>query len=140
MPEETQKRSTESLRNEYSEVSQYIRHFSTLRFAIFSVFFAVQAGLVAFAFDRGPLAATPVASARIGGLLVALVFWGYQERVIKLVAHFMQVAANLENQLGYSQISTIPPSRFPVPSINTVTRIFFPLVVLFWVYTLVILM
>jgi hypothetical protein len=133
MTEKSQSHSIESLRNEYSEVNENFRHFSSLRFAIFTVYFAVEAGILS-AFTSGNFNSIAVVS---GGLIITFVFWGYQERNIRLISHFMQVAAKLERQLGYTQISTRPPAKFPVPDINTITRLFFPLMIVFWIYTLV---
>lgn len=137
MAEKAKQPSIESAQKEYSEVNENFRHFSSLRFAIFTVYFAVEAGLFSAAFKIGEFDPTAVIYAKIGGLLITLVFWGYQERTVRLIAHFMKVAAKLESQLGYTQISTRPPAKFPVPDINTITRIFFPLMIVFWIYALV---
>jgi hypothetical protein len=136
MAEKSQPSSVENLRNEYSEVNENFRHFSSLRFAIFSVYFAIQAGIFAAAFKSGGFSECGVNFAKVGGLLITLVFWGYQERNVQLIAHFMKVATKLESQLGYTQMSTRPPAKFPIPDINTITRIFFPFMVIFWIYTL----
>lgn len=136
MTAKTKEQHIEDLRSEYSEVNENFRHFSTLRFAIFSVYFAVEAGVFSVAFKSGQFDPNAVIFAKIGGLLVTLVFWVYQERVVRLIAHFMQIATKLEKQLGYTQISTRPPAKFPVPNLNTITRLFFPLMMAFWIYTL----
>jgi hypothetical protein len=132
MAEKTLQPSLESLKTEYAQVNENFRHFSTLRFAIFSAFFAVQAGLLTAAFGCRKLAPNTDLFAKVGGLLITFVFWGYQERNIRLIAHFMHVAVKLEHQLGYAQISTRPPAKFPVPDINTITRLFFFLMFIFW--------
>jgi len=41
MSEQQQERSAENLRHEYTEAAQTIRHYANLRFALFSIFFAV---------------------------------------------------------------------------------------------------
>lgn len=134
MAEKAKQSSNESAQKEYSEVNENFRHFSSLRFAIFTVYFAVEAGILT-AFTSGNFNSIAVVS---GGLIITFVFLGYQERNIRLISHFMQVAAKLERQLGYTQISTRPPAKFPVPDINTITRLFFFLMIVFWIYTLVI--
>jgi hypothetical protein len=138
MDDSKQQRSFESLKNEYTEANQNFRHFSALRFAVFSVFFAVEAGIAAVAFSNGQFVPNAVIFAKVGGLLVTLVFWSYQERIVRLIAHFMKVAAELEQQLGYTQISTRPPAKVPFLDINTITRLFFPLLIVFWIYTLIV--
>lgn len=136
MAEKSNQRSLESIKNEYSEVNQNFRHFSSLRFGIFSVFFAIQAGIVTVAFSVDKFIPSASNAAKFGGLLVSLFFWIYQERIIRLIGHFMKVAAELEKQLGYTQISKRPPAKFPFFDINTITRVFFPIFVAFWIYTL----
>lgn len=44
MSGQPQGRSEESLRHEYTEVVQNVRHYSNLRFAVFTIFFAVPLG------------------------------------------------------------------------------------------------
>ena len=132
MAEKAKQPSIESAQKEYSEVNENFRHFSSLRFAIFTVYFAVETGILT-AFTSGKFNPNEVI---LGGLVITLVFWGYQERNIRLIAHFMQVAAKLESQLGYTQISTRPHARFPIPDINTITRLFFFIMIVFWIYTL----
>lgn len=134
MTEKEKQTSIESAQKEYSEVNANFRHFSSLRFAIFTTFFAVEAGILT-ALTNGSF---DPKEAIWGGLIITLVFWGYQERNIRLISHFMQVAAKLESQLGYTQISTRPRAKFPIPDINTFTRLFFFLMIVFWIYTLVI--
>jgi hypothetical protein len=136
MAEKTEQHSFEKLKNEYSEVNENFRHFSSLRFAIFSVYFAVEAAIFSAAFSSGKFGPSAIIFAKVGGLLVTLVFWSYQERVVRLIAHFMQVASKLESKLGYTQISTRPPAKFPIPDINTTTRLFFPIMIAFWIYSL----
>jgi len=137
MAEKAKQPSIESTQKEYSEVNENFRHFSSLRFAIFTVYFAVEAGLFSAAFNSKEFDKEATFFAKIGGLLITLVFWAYQERTVRLIAHFMNVAAKLESQLGYTQISARPPAKFPIPDINTITRLFFPFMILFWIYVLV---
>ncbi|MCZ2459622.1 MAG: hypothetical protein LC128_08335 [Chitinophagales bacterium] len=136
MKKQTEQRSLDSLKDEYSEVNQNFRHFSSLRFNIFTVFFAVQAGIAAVAFSEGKFIPNAPVAAKVGGILVTFFFWIYQERVVLLIGHFMKVATELEQQLGYTQISKRPPAKFPSLDINTITRLFFPILFAFWVYTL----
>jgi hypothetical protein len=138
MAEKTQSQAFELIKNEYAEANENFRHFSSLRFAVFSVYFAVQAAVFAVAFGNvGKIDPIAITYAKWGGLLATLVFWAYQERVVILVAHFMKVATALEKKLGYTQISSRPPAQVPIPDINTTTRIFFPVMIIFWIYTII---
>jgi hypothetical protein len=53
MSEQNQKRSEESLRHEYTEVALNARHYSGLRFAVFTILFAVLGGVGFVAFGKG---------------------------------------------------------------------------------------
>lgn len=129
-----QERSIESLKHEYADVTENIRHYSNLRFVIFSVFFAVMGGITLLAFSDSGV--TPLATrfAKVGGLLVTLIFWVYEERASQMFSHFSKVGIELESKLGYRQISTRPPGKFPVLEAKYVTRIFFVLWIAFWIY------
>jgi hypothetical protein len=132
-----QRRSLESIKHEYSDACQNLRHYSNLRFAIFSVFFAVTAGIIVVAFNNDNRV-TPYASqfAKVGGLLVTLVFWNYQERASLMAIHHAKVASELEQFLGYSQMSTRPRNRFLSYEAKYITRIFFLFLTVFWAYTI----
>jgi hypothetical protein len=137
MEDKTQRQPQESLKNEYSEANQNFRHFSSLRFAVFSVFFAIEAGLANAAFNAdGTFTSDAINYAKVGAILITLVFWSYQERIAQLITHFMKITAELEKKLNYTQVSSRPPARFPSFDLNTITRIFFPLLIAFWIYTL----
>lgn len=129
-----QERSIESLKHEYADVTENIRHYSNLRFVIFSVFFAVMGGIVLFAFSSSGI--TPLAArfAKIGGLLITLIFWIYEERASQMFSHFRGVGIELESKLDYRQISTMPPGKFPILEAKYTTRIFFILWTAFWIY------
>lgn len=75
MGERNQPRSEESLRHEYTEVVQNIRHYSNLRFAVFSIFFAVLGGVGIVAFGKGQFDEHAAVVARIGGFPVIALFW-----------------------------------------------------------------
>lgn len=122
------------LKDEYTEVSQNLRHYSNLRFAIFSVYFAVIAGISAITFSKGQFDETATQFAKVGGLLITLVFWSFEERTGQIFEHFGRVAHQLEGLLGYSQLSTRPSAKFPVFGAEIITRLFFVLLTVFWVY------
>jgi len=131
-----QKHSTEDLKHEYADVTENIRHYSIMRCVIFSVFSAVMGGIAFFAFSDGGIARPAAILAKIGGLLVIFVFWVYEERASQMFSHFSKVAMELESKLGYRQISTRPPGKFPILEAKYTTRIFFILWTAFWIYAL----
>jgi hypothetical protein len=129
----------ERLKDEYVEVNLNIRHYSNLRFAVFSVFFLVMGGIVTIAFGDGQYAPFAVKFAKLGGLLVTFVFWSFEERISQLFRYFRKSAAKLEeNGLGYQQYKTIPPREFPAFEAGSVTRIFYVLILAFWIYAVVV--
>jgi hypothetical protein len=135
MDEQKQGRSDESLRHEYSEGIQTIRHYSNLRFALFSIFFAVMGGIGFVAFGKGQFEASAALMARIAGFLVIAVFWMWMERFTELVNHFMRAVRELERPLSYSQWSIRPrPGRFLLQG-GVMFRTFFCLFMVIWVIT-----
>jgi hypothetical protein len=135
MGEQQQERSQESLRHEYSEVVQNVRHYGNLRFAILSIFFAVMAGVGFVAFGEGQFDAHAAKTARIAGFFVAGVFWLWEERVSMFYAHYTKVAVDLERHLGYTQYTTRPPPpRYLLEGNIAIPRLFFLVLMLFWVY------
>ena len=137
MSEQKQEQAVDRLKNEYAEVNQNLRHYSGLRFAIFSVFFAVMAGTAGLSFSSGQFTPFAATAAKVGGLIATLVFWNFEERTLRLLTHFGKVAAELERSLGYTQLSTRPPAKFPVLDSGIITRLFFLILTAFWVYTLI---
>ena len=134
MGEQQQGRSEESLRHEYTEVVYNVRHYSNLRFAVFSIFFAVMAGVGIVAFGKGQFDAHAALMARFSGMLIIMIFWMYEERCSQFFDHYTKVAAELERSLGYTQYITRPrPMRFVLEA-KMVNRVFFLLLALLWLY------
>ncbi|MBM3357790.1 MAG: hypothetical protein FJY54_08690 [Betaproteobacteria bacterium] len=134
MGEPVQERSREDLRHEYSEVVQNVRHYSNLRFAIFTIFFAVMGGVGFVAFGQGQFAADAALVGRIAGFAVIAVFWLYEERAGQVFEHYRKLAVKLEHTLNYSECTTWPsPTVFSPPAI-VINRLIFLLVALLWVY------
>jgi hypothetical protein len=75
MSEQNQLRSEESLRHEYTEVGLNARHYSNLRFAVFTILFAVMGGVGFVAFGKGQFDAYTAQVARIAGFSVIGIFW-----------------------------------------------------------------
>lgn len=134
MSEQNQPRSEESLRHEYTEVALHLRHYSNLRFAMFTIFFAVMGGVGFVAFGKGRFDTDAAVVARIAAFPVIALFWLYEERAGICWDHCKRVAVNLERTLNYTQFTSWPAStRFP-PSSGVVNRLFFSLLTLLWLY------
>jgi hypothetical protein len=112
------KGSLEHLRLEYSEANNNLRHYSNLRFAVLTVFFAVLGGVVAVGFGiveiKSPTSENIVLWARIAGLIFTIVFFSLEVVCHLNLRHFQNVARELEDLLGYHQFKT-RKFRFPKP-------------------------
>lgn len=124
----------ESLRHEYSEACNYYRHYSSLRFAIYTVYFAVLGGLIAIAFGlletRAPNPIDVSRWAKFGGLLVTLIFFRL-ERLCELnIEHYKSILKILESRLLYSQIRSKPKHAVKA---HNVTSILYLIMILCWI-------
>lgn len=137
MGEQQQGRSEESLRHEYTEVVQNVRHYSNLRFVIFSILFAVMAGVGIVAFSKGQFDRHAAIVARVAGVLVIFIFWQMEEGAFRFYDHCTKIAAELERLLGYRQYSSRPVSRSFIPRRYVVQRVFYLLLTLLWLYAAV---
>jgi hypothetical protein len=137
LSEDRPERSNESIRHEYDQVFQNVRHYTNLRFAIFSIFFAVIGGVGFVAFGKGQFDDGAVKAARAAGFLVVVVFWLYEARASLFLDHYRKVAVELERMLEYCQMDTRLKSFRYLPSATAVNRVFFPLIFLFWAYAVV---
>jgi len=136
MTEQGPLRSEESLRHEYSEITQNIRHYSNLRFAIFTIFFAVMGGVGFVAFSAGQFDVHAALVARFSGFPVIALFWLYQERAGLRDAHYQRVALQLERALNYTQYTSFGTSqRFP-PKAGSTNRVFFAILTIAWLYAI----
>lgn len=100
----------EKLSLEYSEVNNNIRHYSALRFAIFTVYFAVIGGIVsiAFGFFENKTGNSEITKlwARIGGLLISLLFLVIEVNCEQYLTIYGDLAALMEEKLHYKQVTT----------------------------------
>ena len=125
----------ESTVKEYLDASENFRHYSSLRFAIFTIYLAVMAGLGSVGLKNDPAYSGYVPTvAKIGGLLMTLAFWHYEERAFQLLKHFRDQAKSLEGALIYTQFTKMPVKRFREPM--HFARILFFAIALFWAGTL----
>ena len=131
MSEKQAARSQESLRHEYTEVALYFRHCTSLRFVVFSIFFAVMGGVGFVAYSEGQFHAHAAIMGRISGVLVIALFWLYIERLSYQVNYYTGLRAELERTLGYASRQA---GQGVFPRMQTTWRIFFVLVTLLWLY------
>ena len=132
---EQQQRSEESLRHEYTEVALNARHYSHLRFAVFTILFAVMGGVGFVAFGKGQFDAYTAQVARIAGFPIIGIFWWYEERVRQLLDHSSRVAVELEHALGYTQYTTRPDHPWPyLRESKVVGRLLYISLTLLWLY------
>lgn len=131
-----QERPIESVRHEYEQVAQNLRHYSNLRFVMFAIFFIVIFAVACVAFGKQWFDESAVKVARSGGFLVVTVFWLYEERMGLWWDHYRKVAVELEGLLGYHLSSTRSEPLHFLPSVTLLTRVFFFLTFLFWAYAI----
>lgn len=134
MSEQQQDRSPESLRHEYTEAVQTVRHYGNLRLALFSIFFAVIGGAGLVAFGKGQFDGQAALVARIAGFVVIAIFWMYIERLGQLFDHFTRMVVELERSLGYRQWTARPASKLPVLRAHIMFHLFFCLLTVLWLY------
>lgn len=104
-----------TLREQYREVTAFLRHYSGLRFAAFTVYLAVQAGLAAVARDvstQRVVADLAWNGVGFGLLLVALlVTWVFcltERTLAHSIIYFEMAAHEIEPKLGYSVLTRRP--------------------------------
>jgi hypothetical protein len=125
-----------SPQDEYTQASENIRHFQTTRFTLLTVFIAISAGLLtvlssAQSTSPGHL---PLIL-KIAGLATTLLFWLLQERTMLYWYHFVHRAAELESVLGYKLYSVRPNAG--IFTSNIAIRLFFLVIALFWIATMI---
>jgi len=139
MSEQQQGRSEDSLRHEYTEAVQNVRHYSNLRFAVFSIFFAVIGGVGFVALGEGQFTDRAVSAARIAGFPVIVIFWLYEEGLDVQVRHATRIAVELDRALGYTLYTTRPTRHLNQWRYQwqILFRVFFSLLTLLWLYAVI---
>ena len=129
----------EDQKHEYSEVCSDIRNHSTLRFNIFTVYLAAIGGISAVAFGIVQFNYSDPNRAKlwgkVGGLLVTALFFYYELRVQSLIDHNVRRAKALEGVLGYKHYTE--RRSWGWYRSHNATRVFFGLLSLFWLVSLV---
>jgi len=126
------KQKLEGFRQEYTEVNSYYRHYSALRFVMFSVYFAVIAGIASVAFGvvevKSYGASLISGMIKVGGLLITIAFLMYEIRLEVVIEHYRAWAKRLEKELSYSQMTERPPSKLTFGT----TKAIYCLMITFW--------
>lgn len=129
-------RDAEGLRNEYTQVNEFIRHYTTLRFAIMTVYLAAMGGLVSVAFGFFEIKSGNPEHiklwGRLGGLLTTSLFFIYEARIQSLINFRLELGKKLEDKLvGYTHLKSRPSwGRFRT---HHFTIAFYLLLTIFWV-------
>jgi hypothetical protein len=125
----------EALRHEYSEVCSDIRNHSILRFNVFTVYLAAIGGISSIAFGIFEIKYNDPEKvkvwARIGGLIVTMLFFYYELRIQSLIDHNVFRLKVLEEGLGYNHYRSRPSWSWW--RTQNATRVFFLALVLLWV-------
>jgi hypothetical protein len=121
-------------RAEYAEVNSNIRHYSSLRFAIITVFFAATGGVASVAFNifQADEAAMLKLAGRIAGLLITALFLQYEWLVGSVLAHNRKVGTALEIKMGLTQISKRSTKRVAIA--HWFARVLYAVFLIFWSY------
>ena len=125
-----------SPKDEYLDASNNQRQFQSIRFAQLTVFLAITGVLLNLIFGASASPSpTRAILMKAGGLIITLLFWVQQERTMTYWTHFVRRAAELEEELGFKQYSTRPPSG--LFSSFKAMRLFFILLTLFWIASMI---
>ena len=123
---------------EYTEASNNHRHYSALRFASLTLYFAIIGALAAVAFGVNEPSSSVIDIKRwatVAGFLVTVAFFLFEVLNEMNLRHFSDVLKNLESSLGYTQMTS--RSDHPAMRARTATYTLFILFVGFWLYALV---
>jgi hypothetical protein len=123
------------LRQEYSEVNNYIRSHSNLRFTIFTVYLAALGGLFSIELFASKYGDEQIKLfGKFGGLLVTLLFFFYELRIQSLIDHNIKTGKELEIALGYNNIRSRPSWLFRT---SYMTTIVFLVLIVCWIIWIV---
>jgi len=133
--------SSEDIRARFAEACNLARHYSTLRFVMFSVFITIIGALVAVEFDpvRRPAAGVPLFLIRVGSLWLVLCFAVSQWRIGQLVRFYQRTSYDFGHTSKHPELSVAEPPgnpfwRIPAPLL-TLTP--FGLAAILWIIALI---
>jgi hypothetical protein len=134
---------SDELSLEYSEINNNIRHYSALRFAIFTVYFAVIGGVVSIAFGffenkTGNPEFTKL-WARIGGFLISLLFLVLEVNCEQYLTIYGDIAVSIEKELRYKQVTTRKQLSYRHPLLRPryAARAIYIAMILFWLVMII---
>ncbi|MDW8305432.1 MAG: hypothetical protein RML33_11425, partial [Acidobacteriota bacterium] len=116
-----------------SELGQAMRHYSALRFAILTVFFALVGGLITISFDALSANQFMIVATRVGGLIGTLAFLVFEYRLEVYMSHFENRAAELEKALGYNIYTGRKQGGVRFISTPLAIRLLYFAVIIFWI-------
>jgi hypothetical protein len=123
-------------KDEYLDVSENIRHWANIRQQQWTVFIAIIAALIALLFQpSATLTSLARFAMKVAGMLIVIIFWVMDERVMKYWDSCRHRACVLEKELEFQQYLTTP-SRGIITSKNAVRLLYF-LVLVFWLLAMI---
>jgi hypothetical protein len=122
-------------KDEYLDICETIRHFGNIRFAQMTLFLAITAGMLTVVFQNETISLLASMSLKIGGMIIALLFWTMDARAMTYWHHFRERAIVLEETLGFQQWSHSPATKF-ISTTNAI-QILYSVVIIFWVITVI---
>ena len=116
--------------NEFNEISDSIRHYSNLRFAVLTLFFAFAGAGISFLYgEHPPKQSFAIIGTQLAGIVGSLILWFFEYRIQDEFLHLERRAATVEKELGYDVYRR--RTRFRI-RMFWLTSIFFGGVILFW--------
>lgn len=125
----------ETAKGEYAEVCANFRHYSSLRFGIWAVYFGTLILLAALLVNSPGMHPMMLVFLKIFGLLTTAVFWRYQEAMMAHLTYYSNRAKELEAILGYKNLSMRPTPKPWFMRVDLATQLLYGFLVLFWIST-----
>ena len=120
-----------NLIEEYKECNSNLRHYSNMRFAELTLFFAINAGLLSVLSDnQSSLDQLIEFLLRVLGILISILFAVMNDRRVALWVSLKERAVEIENQLELEQYQKRPKAKF-LSNRNMAKAIYY-LFILFW--------
>ncbi|HET6425371.1 MAG TPA: hypothetical protein VFG20_16910 [Planctomycetaceae bacterium] len=119
--------------HEFNELSSALRHYSALRFAILTLFFAVTGGNVTFLYGTDDVPLFVIAASKLAGIVVTVVLWYFEYRIQDEFLHLERRLASVESKLGYDVYTRRSRYRF---NLFWLTSLLYGVVLLFWLVSL----
>ena len=117
---------------------QNLRHYSNMRFAELTLFFAVNAALFSVVFREPELGQLEQVVATVVGIFVSIMFGIMNRRRVALWAALHRRAVALEHELGLAQYSSRPPEG--ILSNRNAARALYVLMFLIWLVLFIVML